>query len=141
MLEIEKQYVDQMVAHALEDNPDECCGILAGPNGKVVHLYRMTNTEHSPYRYNMDAKELFLTYREIEDKKWDLVAIYHSHTHSPAYPSTTDIRLATWPEAYYILVSLMDQYDLDEQPPPYLRGIRAFKISDGHVMEEEIKVR
>ena len=141
MLEIEKQYVDQMVAHALEDNPDECCGILAGPHGKVVHLYRMTNTEHSPYRYNMDAKELFLTYREIEDKKWDLVAIYHSHTHSPAYPSTTDIRLATWPEAYYILVSLMDQYDLDEQPPPYLRGIRAFKISDGHVTEEEIKVR
>ena len=141
MLEIEKQYVDQMVAHALEDNPNECCGILAGPQGKVVHLYRMTNTEHSPYRYNMDAKELFLTYREIEDKKWDLVAIYHSHTHSPAYPSTTDIRLATWPEAYYILVSLMDQHDPDEQPPPYLRAIRAFKITDGHVMEEEIKAR
>ena len=79
MLELDKTYLDQMVAHALEDSPNECCGILAGPQSKVVHLYRMTNTEHSPYRYNMDAKELYLTYREIEDKKWDLVAIYHRH--------------------------------------------------------------
>ena len=131
MLELDKTYLDQMVAHALEDSPNECCGILAGPQSKVVHLYRMTNTEHSPYRYNMDAKELYLTYREIEDKKWDLVAIYHSHTHSPAYPSTTDIRLATWPEAYYILVSLM------EQGNPL---VKAYRITDGQVKEEEMKV-
>ncbi|MSQ22181.1 MAG: M67 family peptidase [Dehalococcoidia bacterium] len=130
MLEIEKQYLDQMVAHSLEDNPNECCGILAGPGGKVVHLYRMTNTEHSPYRYNMDAKELYLTYRQIEDKKWDLVAIYHSHTHSPAYPSTTDIRLATWPEAYYILVSLM------EEGNPL---VKAYRITEGQVKEEELR--
>lgn len=130
MLEIEKQYLDQMVAHSLEDNPNECCGILAGPSGKVVHLYRMTNTEHSPYRYNMDAKELYLTYRQIEDKKWDLVAIYHSHTHSPAYPSTTDIRLATWPEAYYILVSLM------EEGNPL---VKAYRITEGQVKEEELR--
>ncbi len=131
MLELDKTYLDQMVAHALEDSPNECCGILAGPQSKVVHLYRMTNTEHSPYRYNMDAKELYLTYREIEDKKWDLVAIYHSHTHSPAYPSTTDIRLATWPEACYILVSLM------EQGNPL---VKAYRITDGQVKEEEMKV-
>ncbi len=130
MLELDKQYIDQMVAHALEDNPNECCGILAGPQGRVVKLYRMTNTEHSPYRYNMDAKELFLTYREIEDKKWDLVAIYHSHTHSPAYPSTTDVRLATWPEAYYILVSLMEQNN------PL---VRAYRITEGQVKEEELR--
>ncbi len=138
MLELDKKYVDQMVAHALEDNPNECCGILAGPQGKVVKLYRMTNTEHSPYRYNMDAKELYLTYREIEDKKWDLIAIYHSHTHSPAYPSATDVRLATWPdgtstwpEAYYILVSLMEQHN---------PVVRAFRITDGQVEEEKLRV-
>ncbi|MFH1141053.1 MAG: M67 family metallopeptidase [Chloroflexota bacterium] len=132
MLELDKKYVDQMVAHALEDSPNECCGILAGPQGKVVKLYRMTNTEHSPYRYNMDPKELYLTNREIEDKKWDLIAIYHSHTHSPAYPSATDIRLATWPEAYYILVSLMEQLN------PL---VRAFRIADGQVKEEELRTR
>ena len=132
MLELEKQYVDQMIAHSLGDNPNECCGILAGPQGNVVELYRMTNTEHSPYRYNMDPKELFLTYREIEDKKWDLVAIYHSHTHSPAYPSPTDIRLATWPEAYYILVSLME---------PGNPLVKAYRITEGQVKEEELKAR
>lgn len=130
MLELPQQYVAEMVGHALEDNPNECCGILAGPGGRVVKLYRMTNTEHSPFRYNMDARELYVTYREIEDKGWDLVAIYHSHTHSPAYPSATDVRLATWPEAYYILVSLMEQGN---------PAVRAFRITDGQVKEEELR--
>ena len=131
-LELDKQYVDQIVTHSLEDDPDECCGILAGRNGKVVKLYRMTNTEHSPYRYNMDPGELYKTYRDIEDKCWDLLAIYHSHTHSPAYPSATDVRLATWPDAFYILVSLMDH-----QKP----AVRAFKIVDGKVTEEALRVK
>ena len=131
MLELEKKYVDLMVAHALEDDPNECCGILAGPGESVTKLYRMTNTEHSPYRYNMDPRELYLTYREIEDNGWDLVAIYHSHTHSPAYPSATDVRLATWPEAYYILVSLMDH----DNP-----AVQAFTIADDAVTEAELRV-
>ena len=130
-LELEKTYVDQIVAHALEDDPDECCGILAGPGESVTKLYWMTNTEHSPYRYNMDPRELFLTYREIEDNGWDLVAIYHSHTYSPAYPSATDVRLATWPDAYYILVSLMDH----DNP-----AVRAFTIADNEVTEVELRI-
>lgn len=131
MLELEKQYVDEMVAHALEDDPNECCGILAGHDGRVAKLYRMTNAEHSPYRYNMDPRELYLTYREIEDNGWDLLAIYHSHTHSPAYPSATDVRLATWPEAVYILVSLTDHDD---------PSVRAFRIVDGEIAEEELRI-
>ena len=130
-LELEKTYIDQMVTHALEDDPDECCGILAGPRESVTKLYRMTNIEHSPYRYNMDPRELYLTYREIEDNGWDLVAIYHSHTHSPAYPSATDVRLATWPEAYYILVSLIDH----DNP-----AVRAFTIVDDAVTEVELRI-
>jgi proteasome lid subunit RPN8/RPN11 len=131
MLEIKKRFINQMVAHALEDDPNECCGILAGPQNSVEKLYRMANTENSPYRYNMDPRELYLTYREIEDCGWDIIAIYHSHTHSPAYPSTTDVRLATWPDAYYILISLLDH----DRPP-----VNAFRIVDGGIAEAQLRV-
>ena len=137
-MEIAKRYVDEMVSHALEDDPDECCGILAGPDGKVVKLYRMTNTERSPYRYSMDPKEQISVDREMDDNGWELLAIYHSHTHSAAYPSSTDVRMATWPDgtsiwpdAHYILVSLEDH----DNPP-----VRAFRITDGSVTEEELRV-
>ena len=137
-MEIAKQYVDEMVSHALEDDPDECCGILAGPDGKVVKLYRMTNTERSPYRYSMDPKEQINVNREMDDNGWELLAIYHSHTHSAAYPSSTDVRMATWPDgtsiwpdAHYILVSLEDH----DNPP-----VRAFRITDGSVTEEDLRV-
>ena len=131
MLELEQRYVDEMVAHAREDDPNECCGILAGQDGRAVRLYRMSNVERSPYRYSMDSKELYLTYREIEDQGWELMIIYHSHTHSEASPSATDVRLATWPDAYYVLVSLEDK----ESP-----AIRAFHIVDGAITEEELRV-
>ena len=138
MLYIDEKYAKEMVAHALQDDPDECCGILAGPDGKVVKLYRMTNTERSPYRYSMDPKEQISVDREMDDKGWELLAIYHSHTHSAAYPSSTDVRMATWPDgtsiwpdAHYILVSLEDH----DNPP-----VRAFRITDGSVTEEEVRV-
>ena len=131
MLNLPKHDADQIIAHALEEDPNECCGILAGKDNRVVKLYPMTNSEKSPYRYNMDSKELFQTYREIEDNGWDLLAIYHSHTHTEAYPSATDVRLATWPDAHYILVSLMDK----ESPV-----IRAFRIVEGTVSEEPVSI-
>ena len=137
-MEIAKRFRDEMVAHALEDDPDECCGILAGPHSNVVKLFRMTNMEHSPYRYNMDPKEQMSVNREMDDNGWDLLAIYHSHTHSPAYPSATDVRMGTWPDgtsiwpdAYYILVSLEDHDNPD---------VKAFRILDGSVTEEELRV-
>ena len=138
MLELDRSYVDQMVAHALEDDPNECCGILAGGDGTATKLYRMTNTEHSPYRYNMDPIELLNVTREMDDSGWELLIIYHSHTHSPAYPSDTDVRMATWtdgnsiwPDAFYILVSLMDHQNPD---------VRAYSITDGVIIEEELRV-
>ncbi len=129
MLYIDRQYAQEIIDHALEDDPNECCGILAGKGGQILKFYRMTNVEASPYRYRMDPKELLNVYREIDDNGMDIIAIYHSHTHSQAYPSATDIRLATWPEARYVLVSLLDR----ENPP-----IRAFRIEDGEVIEEEV---
>ncbi|MBF8266570.1 MAG: peptidase [Dehalococcoidia bacterium] len=131
MLYIDQKYAREMVAHALEDDPNECCGILAGKKGRVQKLYRMANVEASPYRYRMDPQELLKVYLEIDNSGWDIVAFYHSHTHSEAYPSATDLRLATWPEVRYVLISLLDK----ENPP-----IRAFHIENGNIIEEELEI-
>ena len=130
-MKLPKAVADAIIAHALEADPNECCGILAGDAGRVVHHYRMTNVEQSPYRYSMDGKELFTVLKELDDNGWELLAIYHSHTHSPAYPSATDVRRVTWPDAHYLLASLMDKANPD---------LRGFLIVDGQVTEEPIVV-
>ena len=130
MIEVPKRFHDEMIAHALEDDSIECCGVLAGTNGVLHKLFRMTNVDNSPYRFSWDSRELIKVWNEMEDNDWEHRVVYHSHTHSLAYPSATDIRLAAWPEAYYLIVSLMDR----ENPV-----IRAFRIQDGNVSEEEIR--
>ena len=130
MLSLERRYLDEIVAHAEEDAPNECCGIIAGNDGQAVKLFRAANAEASPYRYSVDPKDLFRIYRECEENGWSFLAIYHSHTASEAYPSPTDVKLAFWPEAYYVLVSLQDT----ERPV-----VRAFRILDGAVSEEELR--
>ena len=112
MLKIPKNYVDQMVAHSLEENPNECCGILSGADGISQCLYRITNTANSPYRYLMDPQEFLDADRHTESNRWEFQAFYHSHTHSTAYPSTTDVRMALqsgYLMVYYILISLRDK--------------------------------
>lgn len=131
MLKLERALVDEMIAHAREDAPNECCGIIAGDDGRATKLYRAKNAEASPYRYNVEPKDLLRIYRDLDDHGWDVLVIYHSHTHTEAYPSQTDIRLAAWPEAYYIIVSLED----DANPV-----VRAYRIEDGEVAEDEIEV-
>jgi proteasome lid subunit RPN8/RPN11 len=122
------EMIDEMIAHAREDAPNECCGIIAGKDGTATRLYRAINAEASPYRYSVDPKDLLRIHRDVDDRDEDFLVIYHSHTHTEAYPSPTDIRLAAWPEAYYVLVSLMD-----EEPV-----VRAFRILDGEVAEEQV---
>ena len=131
MLTLARSYADEMIAHAREDTPNECCGIIAGNHAGATKLYRALNAEASPYRYNVDPKDLLRIYRDIEANGWDVLVIYHSHTHTEAYPSATDIHLAAWPEAYYLIVSLEDEAN------PVLR---AFRILDGTVTEEELEV-
>jgi proteasome lid subunit RPN8/RPN11 len=128
-LSLPQSFVAEMIEHAKEDAPNECCGIIAGDNGKAVKLFRAKNAEASPYRYNVEPKDLFRIFRECEENGWSFLAIYHSHTASEAYPSPTDVRLATWPEAYYVLVSLKDT------DKPVVRG---FRILDGAISEEEL---
>jgi proteasome lid subunit RPN8/RPN11 len=129
VLTLPQAFIDEMIAHALADAPNECCGIIAGQDGRAVKLFRAQNSEASPYRYNVDPKELFRIYRECDENGWEFIVIYHSHTASEAYPSATDVRLAFWPETYYVLVSLMNR----ENP-----AVRAFRIEDGRVSEDEI---
>ena len=131
MLQLEGHFRDEIIAHALEDDSIECCGVLAGTDDSFAKLFRMTNVESSPYRFSWDSKELIRVWNEMEDNGWEHRAVYHSHTHSEAYPSSTDVRLAAWPEAYYIIVSLMDK----ENPT-----LRAFRIVDGVITEEELQV-
>lgn len=136
MVQIKQEFVDEMVAHAKADLPNECCGILAGPDGKVMKAYRMSNVEASPYRFSMDPMELVKVDSEAGEKDWELLAIYHSHTGSEAYPSDTDVRIAKgtaglWPDVRYVLVSLMDM----DNP-----SVRIFEITDGTVTEEPFEV-
>lgn len=131
MLNIESHLTENMVSHALADYPNECCGILAGSENRASEIYRMDNVEASPYRYSMNPKEFLKALTEIEDRGLEIIAIYHSHTHSEAYPSATDVRLVTWPEARYILVSLLDK----DNP-----SIRAFLIEETEITEETIEL-
>ncbi len=129
MLTLPEKFIDEMIGHAREEAPNECCGIIAGQDGLAVKLFRARNSETSPYNYNVDSQDLFRIHRECDGNGWEFLAIYHSHTASEAYPSSTDVRLAFWPETYYVLVSLQDP----ENP-----AVRAFRIVDGAVDEEEL---
>jgi proteasome lid subunit RPN8/RPN11 len=123
--------VDEIISHAREEMPDECCGLIAAKDGDAVQVFRATNAEASPVRYGLDPHEQYRIMMEIEDRGWSLGAIYHSHTRSPAYPSQTDVNLAFYPEALYLIVSLEDP----ERP-----DLRAFRIVDGNIDETEIAI-
>lgn len=129
-LSLPQSFIDEMIAHAQEDAPNECCGIIAGDGGRATKLFRAKNAEASPWRYSVEPKDLFRIFRETDENGWSFLAIYHSHTASEAYPSPTDVRLAMWPEAYYVLVSLKDA----DKPV-----VRAFRILEGEISEEEIE--
>lgn len=138
MIQLKKQYVEDIIAHVLKEDPKEACGLIAGIQGYVVKLYHMKNIADSPHRFSMDPSDLLHVNREMDTNGWDLLAIYHSHTHSEAYPSSTDVEMATWadgksiwPQTYYILISL-----LDKKNPK----IRAFRITDGIINEEIFQI-
>ena len=112
MLLLKKEYVDLMIKHAINDDPNECCGILAGNGNEVSLVYKIRNTTPSPYRYVMDPQEMLNAMQDADQKGLDFIAFYHSHTHSPAYPSDTDTRMAVesgWVDFRYGLVSLEDK--------------------------------
>jgi len=132
VLELSRDQAAVLVEYAKEEFPNECCGLLAGRNGRVERIYRGTNVDHSPYTYLMDPKEQLAAFKDMDAAGLDLLGIYHSHTHTPAYPSKTDVAKAFYPDALYVIVSLARQ----EAPE-----IRAFRLSNGQIAEESVITR
>jgi proteasome lid subunit RPN8/RPN11 len=128
---VARSLIDEIVAHARDELPNECCGIVAADDGNAVEVFRAVNAEASPVRYGLDPKDQYRIMKEIDDKGWSLGAIYHSHTRSPAYPSQTDVNLAFYPEALYLIVSLVDPAGPD---------LKAFRIVEGKIEEAELSV-
>ena len=135
LLSIDKIHVAKVVSHAKREHPIECCGILAGNDDIVSHVYTITNVAKSSFRYLMDPQEQFGAMQDAERNGWELMAFYHSHTNSPAYPSQTDVRMALqsgWLDIYYALISLQD----NDSP-----SIRIFQIGEnGSITEKNLMV-
>ena len=121
----------EIVEQGLREFPNECCGLIAAEEGVPVRVFPMTNADASPATYRLDGKEQLKVFDELDEHGWDLWAIYHSHTHSEAYPSETDTRLAFYTEARYLVVSLAARTD------PIARS---FWIRDGVITEEEFSI-
>ena len=130
-LQLDRATYDALVEHARSDFPYEVCGLLAGADGKVLKHYRIPNAARSMTYYSMDPKPMLHAMNEIDDQDWDLLAIYHSHTHTEAYPSPTDVELAFYPEPTYLIISLQDS------DAPVLRG---FGITEGTITERVLLV-
>jgi [CysO sulfur-carrier protein]-S-L-cysteine hydrolase len=126
------EQLEQLIAQARHDAPNETCGIITGKQGRALKIYALKNIDPDPrIRYNVDPLELLNALHETEDLGREHLAIYHSHPASPAYPSPTDIARAFYPEVVYVLISLMN---------PELAMMRGFHIVDGQVEEIVIEI-
>lgn len=117
---------DRVLAHAMSEAPREACGILGGNDGVVEMVFEIVNADSSNLTYMMEPKEQFRVIKQLRHLNMDMVGIYHSHPATEAYPSATDRKLAFYPEAFYVIVSLEDS----DSPV-----IRVFRMSDGDVRE------
>lgn len=121
---------EQMVAHAIKGLPLEACGLFAGVGDRVEHFYATANEAASAKVYTVPGKEYLRADRDAEDRGWQLLGVMHSHTHTEAYPSPTDVAQAPDPTWHYIIVSLRDD----------LPSLRSYRIVDGGITEERVVV-
>jgi proteasome lid subunit RPN8/RPN11 len=122
---------EQIIAHARAEAPNECCGMVAARDGQAVKVYRARNVAPSPkLAYEIDGAEQFRIQMEIEDSGLDLGAIYHSHPRTEPYPSQTDVNLAFYPDATYVIVGLGGEEPI----------VRSYRIREGRVEEAELAV-
>lgn len=122
---------DEMLAHCKQGHPNEACGLLAGKAGEVSKIYKMTNVENSPVIYEMDSMEHFKVNKDMRENSLSLLAIFHSHPATAAYPSKTDISIAFYEDAVYIIISLMEK----------IPDVKGFSIREGTVTAAEIIVK
>jgi proteasome lid subunit RPN8/RPN11 len=133
VLRIRRELVDEIVAHARRDHPDEACGVIAGPEGSdsPERFIPMLNAARSPTFYEFDSGDLLKLYREMAANDEVPVVIYHSHTATEAYPSRTDANIAAEPDAHYVLVSTRD---------PEVHEFRSYRIVDAEITEEPVEI-
>ncbi|MBI2777360.1 MAG: M67 family metallopeptidase [Chloroflexi bacterium] len=133
---------DAIVAHALAEAPNEACGLVigdrpAGEGGRALRWAPTRNRAASPFRYEIDPQDLLALTIETDDADEAFWAIVHSHTHTPAVPSATDLRLAFYPDSLYMLVSL-DPAEAD--PVTGAESVRAWRILDGEAHEVPLEI-
>lgn len=135
MLTISRALRDAIVDHARRDHPVEACGIVAGPEGSdtPTRLVEMVNAAGSPTFYEFDSTELLALYKQMWAHDEEPVVVYHSHTATEAYPSRTDVNLASEPNAHYVLVSTREHGN-DDGPVEF----RSYRIVDGVITEEDV---
>src|SRR2546423_3574700 len=129
-MRLPRPLLEEIVAHARADAPNECCGMIAARDGEAVAVHRAANAAASPLRYEMDGMEQYRIQTAIEDAGLDLGAIYHSHTRSDPIPSQTDINLAFYPDALYVIVGVKGS-----EP-----DVRAWRIVDGAYTEQPLEI-
>jgi [CysO sulfur-carrier protein]-S-L-cysteine hydrolase len=130
-MKMPRKLYDEMVAHAREEAPNECCGMVGASESEAVAVYRARNAEASPLRFRIDPEEQLELHNRIEDAGLELGAIYHSHTRTEPRPSQTDINFAKlWPGVLWIIVGLV------EGEP----DVRTWWIDDGRVTGAELVV-
>lgn len=119
-----------IVGHARQEYPRECCGIISGHEGRLEKLYELRNIAEGNVFYEIDPAQLMhLEFEELEQSGSEIVAIYHSHPESQAYPSASDLDLAFWPEAVYLICSLENKAE---------PGIRGFRMREGGISEVQL---
>jgi [CysO sulfur-carrier protein]-S-L-cysteine hydrolase len=131
---LKQEHIDDMVRHAQEEAPVECCGLLAARDGRIVAVHRAANAEASPYRFSIDAKEQLRIQREMDETETEWAGFYHSHTGSPAVPSPTDIRQMTTffgPPYVHFVIGVADP----ENPE-----VRVWYIENGERIEHEYEI-
>ncbi|VAW29498.1 Mov34/MPN/PAD-1 [hydrothermal vent metagenome] len=129
MVNIKKQVIEAIVAHAKKEAPVEACGYLAGKSGVITRHYELTNVDHSPEHFSFDPAEQFNVVKQARNENLEIMANYHSHPASPARPSQEDIRLAYDPGISYFIVSLAGDPE-----------IKSFKIKNGVVTQQKIEI-
>ena len=127
---------EELLAHARSELPNEACGLLAGDlaSGRASRYLPARNAEASPLRYTVHPDDLVRIIFGFEDAGEDLVGIFHSHTHTPAVPSPTDLRSAQYPDAFYLLATLADPGASPQA------SLRAWRITDGASSEVPLKL-
>jgi [CysO sulfur-carrier protein]-S-L-cysteine hydrolase len=130
-MQIARDLIDEIIAHARAEAPNECCGMIASSDGRALIVYPATNQAASPLRYEIGPAEQLAIQREIDAAGHELGAIYHSHTRSAPYPSQTDINLAFHPDSIYLIVGLANGAEAE---------VRAYTIRGGEVAEAELMI-